>query len=146
MLRYRHQRQSGENPADGGVPVYSSASVAGLITTRAGVIQHFDAGTNRRGYNITSSIRRVTRWRTSRTRRCLPIVSGRTWLPHRVVTVGAPAELRRDATRNMDPMASAFAYYDYDETKGNMIYTAGKVQPKYFINASNNQYGLRDHR
>jgi len=41
----------------------------------------------------------------------------------------------------MDPMASAFAYYDYDETKGNMIYTAGKVQPKYFINASNNQYG-----
>jgi len=41
----------------------------------------------------------------------------------------------------MDPMASAFAYYDYDETKGNMIYTAGKVQAKYFINSSNNPYG-----
>ena len=31
---------------------YSAASVAGLITTRAGAIQHFDAGTNRRGYNL----------------------------------------------------------------------------------------------
>jgi hypothetical protein len=41
----------------------------------------------------------------------------------------------------MDPMAGAFAYYDFDETGGAMVYTAGKVQPKYFINANNNPYG-----
>jgi hypothetical protein len=41
----------------------------------------------------------------------------------------------------MDPMAGAFAYYNYDETKAMMVYTAGTVQPKYFINSSNNPYG-----
>jgi hypothetical protein len=34
----------------------------------------------------------------------------------------------------MDPMAQAFAYYDYDETVGRLVYTAGQVQPKYFNN------------
>jgi hypothetical protein len=42
---------------------------------------------------------------------------------------------------HMDPMASAFAYYDFDETKMQLVYTAGTVQPKYFINASNNPAG-----
>jgi hypothetical protein len=34
----------------------------------------------------------------------------------------------------MDPMTQAFAYYDYDETAGRMLYTAGVVRPKYFNN------------
>jgi hypothetical protein len=34
----------------------------------------------------------------------------------------------------MDPMAQAFAYYDFDETAGRLMYTAGQVQPKYFHN------------
>jgi hypothetical protein len=34
----------------------------------------------------------------------------------------------------MDPMAQAFAYYDFDETIGRLVYTAGQVQPKYFNN------------
>jgi hypothetical protein len=34
----------------------------------------------------------------------------------------------------MDPMAQAFAYYDYDETVGRLVYTNGQVQPKYFNN------------
>ena len=34
----------------------------------------------------------------------------------------------------MDPMTQAFAYYDYDETAGRMLYTPGVVQPKYFNN------------
>ena len=41
----------------------------------------------------------------------------------------------------MDPMAGAFAYYDFDETKMQLMYTPGTVQPKYFINASNNPSG-----
>jgi len=34
----------------------------------------------------------------------------------------------------MDPMAQAFAYYDFDETAGRLMYTPGTVQPKYFNN------------
>jgi hypothetical protein len=39
----------------------------------------------------------------------------------------------------MDPLAQAFAYYDFDETQGQgrIVYTAGQVQPKYSINADN---------
>ena len=41
----------------------------------------------------------------------------------------------------MDPMAQAYAYYDYDETAGRLVYTPGMVQPKYLINADNFKYG-----
>jgi hypothetical protein len=42
----------------------------------------------------------------------------------------------------MDPMAQAFAYYNYDETAGKLVYTPGAVQPKYFINADNFKQGF----
>ena len=31
-------------------------------------------------------------------------------------------------------MAQAFAFYDFDETQGRLVYTPGQVQPKYFNN------------
>jgi hypothetical protein len=34
----------------------------------------------------------------------------------------------------MDPLAQAFAYYTFDETAQQMVYTPGVVQPKYFNN------------
>ena len=37
----------------------------------------------------------------------------------------------------MDPMAQAFAFYDYDETATRIAYTPGQVQPKYTINSNN---------
>jgi hypothetical protein len=44
----------------------------------------------------------------------------------------------------MDPMAQAFAYYNFNGTvvgpgtnTGTMQYTSGQVQPKYFINSNN---------
>ncbi|MGI9238054.1 MAG: hypothetical protein ACR2QZ_11695 [Woeseiaceae bacterium] len=43
----------------------------------------------------------------------------------------------------MDPMAQAFAYYNYDETAGALQYTAGNVQPKYFNNDLNFPQGFR---
>ena len=43
----------------------------------------------------------------------------------------------------MDPMAQAFAYYNYDETSGRLEYTAGNVQPKYFNNDLNFPQGFR---
>jgi hypothetical protein len=41
----------------------------------------------------------------------------------------------------MDPMAQAFAYYNFDETLHRLVYTANLVQPKYLINADNFKYG-----
>ena len=43
----------------------------------------------------------------------------------------------------MDPMAQAFAYYNYNETSGRLEYTAGNVQPKYFNNDLNFPQGFR---
>ena len=37
----------------------------------------------------------------------------------------------------MDPLAGAFAYYNYNDTTGRLEYTAGTVQPKYFNNDAN---------
>ncbi|MBV9724133.1 MAG: hypothetical protein JO299_03065 [Gammaproteobacteria bacterium] len=49
----------------------------------------------------------------------------------------------------MDPMAQAFAYYNFNGTvvgpgtnTGTMQYTAGMVQPKYLINSNNFVYGF----
>jgi hypothetical protein len=41
----------------------------------------------------------------------------------------------------MDPMAQAFAYYDFDETQGKLVFTDGQVQPKYLINSDNFKSG-----
>ena len=46
----------------------------------------------------------------------------------------------------MDPLAQAFAYYEFAYTAGNedsgqLVYTPGNVQPKYLINAGNFKYG-----
>jgi hypothetical protein len=37
----------------------------------------------------------------------------------------------------MDPLAQAFAFYNYNETTGRIEYTDGVVQPKYLINQDN---------
>ena len=42
----------------------------------------------------------------------------------------------------MDPMAQAFAYYNFDATSSTLVYTAGQVQAKYTINAANFPFGF----
>ena len=42
----------------------------------------------------------------------------------------------------MDPMAQAFAYYDFSNTTNQLVYTAGQVQPKYLKNAQNFPWGF----
>jgi hypothetical protein len=37
----------------------------------------------------------------------------------------------------MDPMAQAFAYYNFDATQNQLVYTAGQTQKKYHINTLN---------
>ena len=34
----------------------------------------------------------------------------------------------------MDPLTQAFAYYDYNEAGGQIVYTPSQVRPKYFNN------------
>jgi hypothetical protein len=120
---------------------YPSAAVAGLITTRAGAIQHFDAGTNRRGYNL-NIINQTCHQMEQIMDTSLPSDRIRQDV---AASPGGDSRVRLQSCvgchSHMDPMASAFAYYDFDETKGSMVYTAGTVNPKYFINATNNPYG-----
>jgi hypothetical protein len=124
---------------------YSGAAVAGLITTRAGAMQHFDAGTNRRGYSINI---------VNQTCHAMEVVTDTSLPSDRVrqdvaASPGGDSRVRLQSClgchSHMDPMASAFAYYDFDETKGTaggaMVYTPGTVAHKYFINASNNPAG-----
>jgi len=120
---------------------YPGGAVAGLITTRAGAIQHFDAGTNRRGYSI-NIVNQTCHAMEQITDTSLPSDRVRQDV---AASPGGDSRVRLQSClgchSHMDPMAGAFAYYDFDETKGQLAYTAGKVVPKYFINASNNPYG-----
>jgi hypothetical protein len=117
--------------AANGIP---SDATAGVITTRAAAQAFFVAGTNRAMFRYTLMNHLCTD---------LEQVQDPTRPPDRI---------RQDVSRSpggdsrlflnnciachsgMDPMAQAFAYYDYDETAGRMLYTPGVVRPKYFHN------------
>lgn len=113
------------------------AATAGIITSRAASQAFFIDGTNRAMFRFTLL----------------------NHLCHDMEQVHdtsrPPDRIRQDVTRSpggdsalflnncigchsgMDPMAQAFAYYDFDETQGKLVYTAGQVQPKYLINSDN---------
>lgn len=112
-------------------------ATAGIITSRAAAEAFFIDGTNRAMFRFTLL----------------------NHLCHDMEQVHdtsrPPDRIRQDVTRSpggdsslflnncigchsgMDPMAQAFAYYDFDETQGRLVYTQGQVQPKYLINADN---------
>lgn len=118
-----------------------SAGVAGLLTTRAAAQAFFVAGTNRAMFRFTML-----------NHLCNDMESV-------LDTTRAPDRIRQDVSRSpggdsrvfmnncigchtgMDPMAQAFAYHDYDETSGQMIYTPGTVRPKYFNNNDTFKFG-----
>src|SRR6185436_3411034 len=112
-------------------------ATAGIITSRAAAEAFFIDGTNRAMFRFTmlnhlchdmEQVHDVTR---------------------------PPDRIRQDVTRSpggdsslflnncigchsgMDPMAQAFAYYDFDETQSKLVFTDGQVQPKYLINSDN---------
>jgi hypothetical protein len=119
-----------------------SAATAGLITTNASASAFFINGTNRAMFRFTliahlcndmQQVEDITR---------------------------PPDRIRQDVSRSpggdsrvflntcigchsgMDPMAQAFAYYNYDTTQNMLVYTNGQVQPKYHINATNFPQGF----
>ncbi len=120
-----------------------SAATAGVMTSRAASEAFFVAGTNRAMFRFTL-------------------------LNHLCNDMGQmhdtklpPDRIRQDVSRSpggdsrlflnscigchagMDPMAQAFAYYDFDESTLRLEYTGGTVQPKYFNNDLNFPSGFR---
>jgi len=109
-------------------------AAAGVMTTRAAAEAFFVAGTNRAMFRFTllnhlcrdleelqDTSRPTDRIRQDVSRS--PGGDSRLFLNN---CVGCHS--------GMDPLAQAFAYYDYDETQGRMTYTGGQVVPKYFNN------------
>ena len=121
-----------------GLPV---AATAGIMTTRAAAQAFFIAGTNRAMFRFT-------------------LINYQCRDMEQVNDTTRSAErIRQDVSRSpggdsrvflnncigchtgMDPMAQAFAYYNFNEATGRMEYTGGSVQPKYLINADNFRAG-----
>ena len=129
-------------------PIPSTAT-AGLLTTRAAASSFFINGTNRAMFRFTminhlcndmQTVMDTTR-PTDRIRQDVarsPGGDSRVFLNN---CVGCHS--------GMDPMAQAFAYYNFVGTAvgdgtntGALQYTAGQVQAKYFINATNFPFGF----
>ena len=118
-------------------------ATAGIITSRAAAEAFFIAGTNRAMFRFTM----VNHFCSDMEQLHDPRLS--------------PDRIRQDVSRSpggdsrlflnncvgchtgMDPMAQAFAYYNYDDVAGAIEYTNGVVHPKYFNNDLNFPQGFR---
>ncbi len=128
--------------AQSAVTSLPQSGTAGIMTTRGAAEAFFIAGTNRAMFRFTllnhlchdlEEIKDITR---------------------------VPDRIRQDVSRSpggdsriflnncigchsgQDPLAQAFAYYDWDETAGTIVYTPGQVSPKYFNNDDVFPYGF----
>ena len=109
-------------------------ATAGIMTTRAAAEAFFIAGTNRAMFRFTLL-----------NHMCVDLEQVKD-------TTRSPDRIRQDVSRSpggdsriflnncvgchagMDPLAQAFAYYEFNETTGAMEYSRNQVQGKYFIN------------
>jgi hypothetical protein len=121
---------------------YPGIAPAGLITTRASSSAFFINGTNRAMFRFTL-INHLCRdmEQVQDTSRPTDMI--------RQDVANSPGGDSRVYLNNcvgchsgMDPMARAFAYYNFNATSLVTEYTAGKVNGKYFINSSNNKFGF----
>ena len=122
-----------------GIP---SAATAGIITTEAAAAAFFIAGTNRAMFRFT-----MINYLCND-------------MPQVMDITRPPDRIRQDVSRSpggdsrvflnncigchaaMDPMAQAFAYYNYDPVALQLVYTPGQTQAKYHINTGNFSYGF----
>jgi hypothetical protein len=129
-----------------GIP---AAATAGVMTTRGAGSAFFINGTNRAMFRFT-----VLNHLCNDMQQVMDITR-------------PPDRIRQDVTRSpggqsslflnncvgchagIDPMAGAFAFYNFNntdpntaDTMGTVVYTAGQVQPKYSINNSNFPQGF----
>jgi hypothetical protein len=122
-----------------GIPANATA---GLMTTRAASQAFFIDGTNRAMFRFTLM---------NHLCRDLEQVQDTTRPPDRIRqdVARSPGGDSRVFLNNcvgchsgMDPLAQAFAFYDYDETQNRLVYTGGTPNAKYFINADNFKPGF----
>ena len=118
-------------------------ATAGIWTTRAAAEAFFIAGTNRAQFRFT-------------------MLNNMCNDMEQVHDIKRPPDrIRQDVSRSpggdsrlflnncigchsgMDPMAGAFAYYNFNEATSSIEYTPGVVQLKYFNNDSNFEFGYR---
>jgi len=120
-----------------------STATAGIITSRAASEAFFIAGTNRAMFRFTLLNHLCNDMEQMHDRR-LPTDRIRQDVSR---SPGGDSRLFLNncvgCHSGMDPMAQAFAYYNYDETSGALEYTPGAVQPKYFNNDLNFPQGFR---
>ena len=126
-----------------------TAATAGLITTRGAASSFFINGTNRAMFRYTminhfcndmQTLMDTTR-PTDRVRQDVARSPGGDSRVFLNTCAGCHS--------GMDPMAQAFAYYNFNGTvvgdgtnTGTLVYTPGQVQPKYLINSNNFKYGF----
>ena len=122
-----------------GIP---AAATAGVITSAGGSGAFFINGTNRAMFRFTMINHMCNDMQT-------------------LMDTSRPTDrIRQDVSRSpggdsrlflnncvachsgMDPNAQAFAYYNFDTTSTQLVYTAGQVQPKYHINSQNFPQGF----
>jgi hypothetical protein len=119
-----------------------TAATAGVITTYGGASAFFINGTNRAMFRFTMINHMCNDMQTL------------------MDTTRPTDRIRQDVSRSpggdsriflnncvachsgMDPMAQAFAYYNFDVTSNQLQYTAGTVQAKYHINSQNFPQGF----
>lgn len=151
MANNNHYEQAEANGVDLKatlVPTQQSAvtslpanATAGVMTSRAAAEAFFVAGTNRAMYRFTmlnhlckdleeikDGTRSADRIRQDISRS--PGGDSRLFLNNCV-----------SCHTGMDPLAQAYAYYNFNETTGSIEYTAGQVHPKYLINDTNFIHG-----
>jgi hypothetical protein len=121
--------------------VLTPADTAGVITTRAAGESFFSAGTNRRMWRFVSmnflcrdleDVKDITR-PVDRIRQDVSRSPG-----------GDSSIFHNHCTgchSGMDPLAGAFAHYEWDANLGRTVFTRGQVQGKYLINAVTFPFG-----
>ena len=116
--------------------------VSGVWTTRAGAAAYFVLGTNRAQFRFTMlnylcHDMQLVMDNTRPTDRVRQDVARSPGGDSRVFLDNCAG-----CHSGMDPMAQAFAYYDFNTTTNQMVYTPGQVQPKYVKNPQNFPWGF----
>jgi hypothetical protein len=112
----------------------AARDTAGILTTRAAAEAFFSGGTNRAMWRFTS-INYLCRDLEDMRDATRPVDRIRQDVNR---SPGGDSQIFHNSCvachSGMDPMAGAFAYFDWDEDRARMVHTPGDVQQKYFSN------------
>ena len=139
-VNLRDDLQSTTQSSVMGIP---GAATAGVMTSRAASEAFFVAGTNRAMFRFTLLNHMCNDMEQMHDTKLAP-----DWIRQDVSrSPGGDSRLFLNncigCHSGMDPLAGAFAYYNYDETLGRLVYDASAPHSKYFNNDLNFPQGFR---